>query len=59
MSDEDKGGWIDIVFDGPPSYIAPRFVEVENDKGASISIGDWVQREDGYWALRIRLPLIG
>ncbi len=44
---------IDIVFDGPPSNEAGRFVEVENSHGVSISFGEWIQREDGYWALRI------
>jgi hypothetical protein len=44
---------VDIVFDGPPSHEAPRFVEVENDEGASISVGGWLQRDDGYWVLRI------
>lgn len=45
--------FVDIVFDGPPGHEAGRFVEVENDKGESISLGDWKKREDGYWALRI------
>jgi hypothetical protein len=44
---------IDIVFDGPPSHESGRFVEVENDQGASIGLGEWVQRADGYWCLRI------
>lgn len=44
---------IDIVFDGPPGPEAGRFVEVENDAGESIKFGEWVQRPDGYWALRI------
>lgn len=43
----------DIVFDGPPAHVSGRFVETENDQGASISIGTWVEREDGLWALRI------
>jgi len=46
--------FIDIVFDGPPSHEAGRFVEVENPEGASINAGEWVQRPDGYWVLRIR-----
>ena len=29
------------------------FVEVENPEGKSISIGEWIEREDGYWVLRI------
>jgi len=44
---------IDIVFDGPPSHESGRFVEVEDDTGKSITFGEWVQREDGFWALRI------
>lgn len=43
---------IDIVFDGPPGPVAGRFVEVEDENGRSISVGKWVQREDGYWVLR-------
>jgi hypothetical protein len=44
---------IDIVFDGPPSAEAGRFVEVENEQGKSISIGEWIDRGNGLWALRI------
>ena len=45
--------YIDIVFDGPPSHESGRFVEVENQDGLSINFGEWVQRHDGLWALRI------
>lgn len=45
--------YIDIVFDGPPSHESGRFVEVENAAGASINVGEWLQRPDGYWVLRI------
>lgn len=45
--------YIDIVFDGPPSHESGRFVEVENDQGRSIKFGVWVERDDGFWALRI------
>jgi len=44
---------IDIVFDGPPAAQSGRFVEVENMSGASIRVGEWIDRGDGYWALRI------
>ncbi|TCO43581.1 hypothetical protein EV646_112158 [Kribbella antiqua] len=44
---------INIVFDGPPAPEGGRFVEVETDDGHSISIGQWLQRSDGNWALRI------
>ncbi len=47
---------IDIVFDGPPGPVAGRFVEVEDESGASIGIGDWIERDDGFWALRIPDP---
>ena len=45
--------YIDIVFDGPPSHESGRFIEVEDAESKSISIGEWVHRPDGYWALRI------
>ena len=45
--------YIDIVFDGPPSHESGRFVEVEDRFGRSINFGTWVEREDGYWVLRI------
>lgn len=44
---------IDVVFDGPPGPEAGRFVEVEDASGKSISAGEWVHRDDGYWALRM------
>ncbi|MFG1818287.1 hypothetical protein ACGFIF_31295 [Kribbella sp. NPDC049174] len=50
---------INIVFDGPPAPQGGRFVEVETDDGHSISIGQWLERSDGNWALRIenvRIP---
>ena len=43
---------IDIVFDAPPGHEAPRFIEVEDDTGASVNTGEWVERDDGYWVLR-------
>jgi hypothetical protein len=45
--------YIDIVFNGPPGPQAPQFVEVENEQGASIRVGTWIDRDDGYWALRL------
>jgi len=44
---------INIVFDGPPGHDAGRFVEVETDDGFSIKCGEWFQRPDGLWSLRI------
>lgn len=45
--------YVDIVFDGPPSAQAGRFVEVENPQGESVKVGEWIERPDGYWVLRI------
>jgi len=39
-----------IIFDGPPSHESGRFVEVEID-GKGGRVGEWVEREDGLWAL--------
>lgn len=49
--------YIDIVFDGPPEVKSGRFVEVEDSRGASIAVGQWIKRGDGFWALR--LPTVG
>ena len=53
---EAQRAFIDIVFDGPPSHESGRFVEVENEHGASIRAGEWIDRGDGLWALRIIEP---
>jgi hypothetical protein len=37
-----------IVFDGPPAHESRRFIEVETDDGHSMSIGQWLERPDGY-----------
>ena len=47
--------YIDIIFDGPPGPISGRFVEVEDDKGRGFDAGEWVERADGFWALRINV----
>lgn len=50
---EVGGDFIEIVFTGAPAAVSGRFVEVENPQGASISVGEWIDRGDGFWALRI------
>jgi hypothetical protein len=47
---------IDIVFDGPPEAVSGRFVEVEDAHGHGLDRGEWVEREDGLWALRMDDP---
>lgn len=49
----ELGGFYDVVFDGPPSHESGRFVELENEAGRSISAGEWIDRGDGFWALRL------
>ena len=53
LDDNTIEKYVDIVFSGPPSHEAGRFVEVENAKGESIKFGEWIERDDGYWVLRI------
>lgn len=45
--------YIDILFTVAP-HAEGEFVEVENMHGQSIKAGEWIQREDGFWVLRIR-----
>lgn len=44
---------VNVVFDGPPGPNPPHFVEVETDDGRSVRVGEWIERDDGMWALRI------
>jgi hypothetical protein len=44
---------INIIFDGPPSHESGRFVEVETDDGKGIRAGEWIEKGNGLWALRI------
>lgn len=45
---------IDILFDGPPSHESGRFIEVEDTATRkSVSVGEWVKRDDGCWVLRL------
>lgn len=46
--------YVDVVFDGPPSHVSGRFVEVEDEAQVSVRCGQWLQRTDGYWVLRIQ-----
>lgn len=52
-ADTSKKKFIDIVFDGPPANRSGRFVDVEDPDGRGLSVGKWVERDDGYWVLRI------
>jgi len=50
--------YIDIVFDTSPKNNDYAFIEVEDPQGRSISIGEWIRRDDGYWVLRIKADAI-
>jgi hypothetical protein len=43
-----------VVFDGPPSHESGRFVECETPDGRSVNAGEWHERADGLWELRIQ-----
>jgi len=45
--------YIDVLFDGPPS-LDMRLVEVEDPSKGGVKVGEWVDRGEGLWALRIR-----
>lgn len=44
---------IDIVFYGPPGPQSVRFLETEDENGHGIVVGEWIDRGNGFWALRI------
>jgi hypothetical protein len=44
---------VNVVFDGPRSHESGRFVEVEDDGGRSVKVGEWHGRANGWWGLRI------
>jgi hypothetical protein len=48
--------WVDIVFTAPPGGPDDPpavFVEVKDATGRSIRYGEWLQRDDGCWVLRL------
>lgn len=50
------GSYVDIVFTaapGGPEDQAAVFIEVEDDQRRSTQYGEWIERDDGYWVLRI------
>lgn len=50
---DERAAFFDVVFDGPPSRESGRFVEVEDEAGRSFNAGEWIDRGNGLWALRI------
>jgi hypothetical protein len=54
----ESAAYLDVLFDGPPSHEAGRFVECESPAGTGVKAGEWIDRGDGYWALRIDIAAI-
>lgn len=44
----------EIIFDGPPTF-ATHMIEVPNGEG-TVKIGEWIDRGDGTWSLRLDVP---
>ena len=42
-----------VVFDAPPGRDMPTLVEIEDQSGGAIDIGESRARPDGYWELVI------
>lgn len=58
LAEAERPKYIDVVFDGPPGPTAGHFIEVEDEHGRSINVGEWIDRKDGYFALRIPRSLV-
>lgn len=46
---------VDLVFDKGPGPELAGFIEAETVEGTSVNVGDWIERPDGTWALRLEL----
>ena len=57
----ERQGWraqpeaehINVVFDRGPGPWPQQLIDVEDDQGRSVTAGEWIERDDGTWALRI------
>ncbi|TXH34539.1 MAG: hypothetical protein E6Q98_18665 [Rhodospirillaceae bacterium] len=52
--------YIAIVFEGAPNHEGARFVEVENSRGESIRLGEWVKvdgADKDRWELRLFITM--
>ena len=45
---------MNILFDCSEGH-SPRLVEIEDDNGTSRKVGEWIERDDGLWNLKITL----
>lgn len=54
----ERTSYIEFLFNNPPGPESD-FVECENDQGHSIKAGEWYQRGDGFWVLRVKPEVFG
>jgi hypothetical protein len=47
------GDYVDFVFNGPPDQRPAEFVDVEDRNRRSVRYGEWLERDDGVWVLRV------
>jgi hypothetical protein len=47
--------FLHFLFDRPPGPEAPRLIEVNDDEGKSVEAGQWEERDDGKWELKVSL----
>lgn len=47
--------FVDVVFEGAPGPDGLRFVEVETEHGAGVKLGQWLERHNGQWVLRVAI----
>jgi len=45
---------IHVICDRPPGRDMPTLIEVEDEHGHGIDVGEWRERPDGYWELVLR-----
>lgn len=45
--------YFDLVFDVSPSSPENQFIEAEDDAGKSFNVGEWSERANGTWQLRV------
>ena len=54
-----NAGELRFVCDGPPGHEPGRFVELENQRGEGLGLGEWREMDNGMWALCIPAESLG
>ena len=53
VCDEDDPRYVDFLFDGPPGPDSPGLIDVTNQNGGEVSVGEWLEVSPGDWVLRV------